>query len=140
MQVAGCRLRAAGNRFIYAAKIEFMQRKRFHFVSKQDLLFDLCGMFSPCHMPRATRCSCKNFPAPSRSLFHSLSLSLSNCKRCWRLKYLIQRLHDAKTSPFIIVYYATLPLSLYVCVSVCVRVRCFLASLADKMAGKANAI
>lgn len=107
-----CKLQAAGNRFIYAAKIEFMQRKRFHFVSKQDFRFDLCAM--PCHMPHI----------PAARMFHSLfsltlPLSLSNCKRCWRLKYLIQQLHDGKTRP---VYYCILYIHHALCVCVCVYV------------------
>lgn len=90
------------------------------FISCQSKTFD--SIYAPCHA------TCHMPHIPAARMFHSLfsltlPLSLSNCKRCWRLKYLIQQLHDGKTRP---VYYCILyihhALCVCVCVFMCVRV------------------
>lgn len=89
------------------------------FISCQSKTFD--SIYAPCcRMPHSTHSSCENFPAflsLSRPLSLQLPLSRSNCKRYWRLKYLIQQLHDGKTRP---VYYCVLCVCKCVCSSGCV--------------------
>lgn len=83
------------------------------FISCQSKTFD--SIYAPCH----ATCHMPHIPAarmflPLISL--TLPLSLSNCKRCWRLKYLIQQLHDGKTRP---VYYCILYIHHAPCISAC---------------------
>lgn len=112
MQVAGCwqSFHLCGWNWIYA-------EETFSFRVKARLSIRFMRYAVACHMPHIPAARIL-LPYPlSLALSLALPLSRSNCKRYWRLKYLIQQLHDGKTRS---VYYCFVCVSVYMCMCKCV--------------------